>query len=398
MGFFDLFRKKDTYRIERQEQQEIENWNDIAYTRKNIDMDDPAQRREYIGNCLQQMAEASRDMDSLQFEYRVVTSHLRDMEEIDALPEENRAEINRIAERILDNEEKQKTFNKRKSRMTDAEFEKMERLQNDVRKGAAHLEEAEEYRKKVKNDLRRLDGERKANEFRRAEIEISIDNSQKLMAVTAIATGVLTLALTVVSIALKLEVVYGYMILVVIAALSFFFLNQRIHDLRKEKKVVLNTIARLIQIQNTVKIRYVNNKNLIDYECLKFGVNNAKELYQLYDKFLKEKEEREKFAEAAKLLDTNQKALVVALRKYRIKDPEIWVHQAIALVNHNEEVEIRHALVVQRQQLRKQMDYNRDIVAGNAKAEIQELVNEYPVYREEILNMVSKYEEQYPGA
>lgn len=398
MGFFDLFRKKDTYRIERQEQQEIENWNDIAYTRKNIDMDDPAQRREYIGNCLQQMAEASRDMDSLQFEYRVVTSHLRDMEEIDALPEENRAEINRIAERILDNEEKQKTFNKRKSRMTDAEFEKMERLQNDVRKGAAHLEEAEEYRKKVKNDLRRLDGERKANEFRRAEIEISIDNSQKLMAVTAIATGVLTLALAVVSIALKLEVVYGYMILIVIAALSFFFLNQRIHDLRKEKKVVLNTIARLIQIQNTVKIRYVNNKNLIDYECLKFGVNNAKELYQLYDKFLKEKEEREKFAEAAKLLDTNQKALVVALRKYRIKDPEIWVHQAIALVNHNEEVEIRHALVVQRQQLRKQMDYNRDIVAGNAKAEIQELVNEYPVYREEILNMVSKYEEQYPGA
>ncbi len=398
MGFFDLFRKKDTYRIERQEQQEIENWNDIAYTRKNIDMDDPAQRREYIGNCLQQMAESSRDMDSLQFEYRVVTSHLRDMEEIDALPEENRAEINRIAERILDNEEKQKTFNKRKSRMTDAEFEKMERLQNDVRKGAAHLEEAEEYRKKVKNDLRRLDGERKANEFRRAEIEISIDNSQKLMAVTAIATGVLTLTLTVVSIALKLEVVYGYMILVVIAALSFFFLNQRIHDLRKEKKVVLNTIARLIQIQNTVKIRYVNNKNLIDYECLKFGVNNAKELYQLYDKFLKEKEEREKFAEAAKLLDTNQKALVVALRKYRIKDPEIWVHQAIALVNHNEEVEIRHALVVQRQQLRKQMDYNRDIVAGNAKAEIQELVNEYPVYREEILNMVSKYEEQYPGA
>lgn len=398
MGFFDLFRKKDTYHIERQEQREIENWNDIVYTRKNIDMDDDAQRREYIGNCLQQMAEASRDMDSLQFEYRVVTSHLRDMEEIDALPEENRAEINRLAERILDSEEKQKNFNRRKSRMTDQEFEKMERLQNDVMKGAKSLEEAEDYRKKVKNDLRRLDGERKANEFRRAEIEIAVDNMQKLMFVTAIAAGVLTLLLTIVSIALKLEVIYGYMIIIVVAALSFFYLNQKIHEMRKEKKVVLNTIARLIQIQNTVKIRYINNKNLIDYECLKYGVNNSRELYQLYDKFLKEKEEREKYAEAAKQLDTNQKALVAALRKYRIKDPEIWIHQAIALVNHNEEVEIRHALVVQRQQLRKQMDYNRDIVAGNAKVEIQELVNEYPGYRDEILSMVSKYEEQYPGA
>ncbi|MBE5843701.1 MAG: hypothetical protein E7302_05895 [Butyrivibrio sp.] len=398
MGFFDLFRKKDTYHIERQEQREIENWNDIVYTRKNIDMDDDAQRREYIGNCLQQMAEASRDMDSLQFEYRVVTSHLRDMEEIDALPEENRAEINRLAERILDSEEKQKNFNRRKSRMTDQEFEKMERLQNDVMKGAKSLEEAEDYRKKVKNDLRRLDGERKGNEYRRAEIEIAVDNMQKLMFVTAIAAGVLTLLLTIVSIALKLEVIYGYMIIIVVAALSFFYLNQKIHEMRKEKKVVLNTIARLIQIQNTVKIRYINNKNLIDYECLKYGVNNSRELYQLYDKFLKEKEEREKYAEAAKQLDTNQKALVAALRKYRIKDPEIWIHQAIALVNHNEEVEIRHALVVQRQQLRKQMDYNRDIVAGNAKVEIQELVNEYPGYRDEILSMVSKYEEQYPGA
>ena len=81
MGFLDLFRKKDTYRAERREQHELENWNDIVYTRKNIDMDDIGQRREYIENCLQQMAEASRDMDSLQFEYRVVTSHLRDMEE-----------------------------------------------------------------------------------------------------------------------------------------------------------------------------------------------------------------------------------------------------------------------------------------------------------------------------
>ncbi len=398
MGFFDLFRKKNTYREERQEQNEIENWNDIVYTRKNIDMDDTGQRREYIENCLQQMAEASRDMDSLQFEYRVVTSHLRDMEEIDALPQHTRAEINRLAERILDSEEKQKNFNKRKSRMSDAEFEKMERLQGDVKYGAEQLREAEEYQKKVRNDLKRLDGERKANDFRRAEIEVMVDNMQKLMMVIVVALGLITVALTIVSVMFELNVVYGYMVAIIIAAVSFLLINQKIHEARKEKKVVLNTIARLIQIQNTVKIRYVNNRNLIDYECLKYGVNNSKELYQLYDKFIKEREERAKFAEAAKQLDANQRALVAALRRYRIKDPEIWVHQAIALVNHNEEVEIRHALVVQRQQLRKQMDYNRDVVAGNAKSEIEELVDQYPVYRKEILDMVSKYEEQYPGA
>jgi hypothetical protein len=398
MGFFDIFKKKDTYRQERHQQNELENWNDIVYTRKNIDIDDPAQRREYVENCLQQMAEASRDMDSLQFEYRVVTSHLRDMEEIDALPPENREEVNDCAKRIIDSEEQQKNFNKRKSRMTDQEFEKMERLANDAKKGAKTLLDAEEHQKKVKNDLRRLDEERKAYELRRAEIDISLDNMQKLMIVIAAALGFITVVLTIISLALKLNVIYGYMVAIVIAALSFLLINQKIHEQRREKKVVLNSMARLIQLQNTVKIRYVNNKNLIDYECMKYGISNSRELSSLYNKYLLEKTERERYANATKQLDANQKALVFTLRKYRIKDPDIWVHQAIALINHNEEVEIRHELVGQRQALRKQMDYKRDVVAGNAKTEIEELVKQYPVYRQEILDMVDRFEQRYPGA
>ncbi|WP_026658438.1 hypothetical protein [Butyrivibrio sp. AC2005] len=398
MGFFDFFKKKDTYRIERHQQNELENWNDIAYSRKNIDIDDPAQRREYVQNCLQQMAEASRDMDSLQFEYRVVTSHLRDMEEIDALPPENREEVNECAKRIIDSEELQKRFNKRKSRMTDQEYEKMERLHNDAKKGAKALLDAEEHQKKVKNDLRRLDDERKAYEFRKAEIEISLDNMQKLMLVIAGALGFITLVLAILSLAFKLNVTYGYMVAIVVAAVSFFFINQKIHEQRREKKVVLNSMARLIQLQNTVKIRYVNNKNLIDYECLKYGISNSRELTSLYNKYLLEKKERERYAAATQELDANQRALVFTLRKYRIKDPEIWVHQAIALINHNEEVEIRHELVGQRQALRKQMDYKRDVVAGNAKTEIEELVRQYPAYRQEILDMVDRFEQRYPGA
>ncbi|WP_026529086.1 hypothetical protein [Butyrivibrio sp. VCD2006] len=398
MGLFDLFRKKDTYREERFQQNELENWNDIVYTRKNIDMDDPAQRREYVENCLQQMAEASREMDSLQFEYRVVTSHLRDIEEIDNLPPENRSEVTQCAQRLIDSEEQQKHFNKRKNRMNDQEFEKMERLQSTIKKGIESLQSAEDHQKKVKNDLRRLDSERQAYDFRRAEIEISIDNMQKLMIVVAVVLGVITVALAVLSLAFKLDVTYGYMIAITIAALSFLLLNQKIHEARREKKRVLNSIARIIQLQNTVKIRYVNNKNLIDYECLKYGVNNSRELELLYNRYQMEKNERERYAIASKQFDTNQKALVFTLRKYRIKDPEIWLHQAEALVNHNEEVEIRHELVSQRQQLRKQMDYNRDVVAGNAKNEIEELVRQYPVYRQEILEMVDRFEQRYPGA
>jgi len=36
------------------------------------------------------------------------------------------------------------------------------------------------------------------------------------------------------------------------------------------------------------------------------------------------------------------------------------------------------------------------VVAGGAKAEIELLAKEYPEYTNEILDMVSRYEEKYP--
>ncbi len=78
-------------------QAEYEDWSDIVYTRKDMDMSDPVQRREYVESCLQQMEEAARQLDALEIEYADVTSHLRDMEEINALPPEQRTEITACA-------------------------------------------------------------------------------------------------------------------------------------------------------------------------------------------------------------------------------------------------------------------------------------------------------------
>ena len=96
MGLFDILKSSDK-RDDWAKETKLQDWNDIVYTRKDVDIDDPVQRREYIGSCLQQMQEASRELDALEMEYNDVTSHLRDMEEIDALPPEQRAEINECA-------------------------------------------------------------------------------------------------------------------------------------------------------------------------------------------------------------------------------------------------------------------------------------------------------------
>ncbi|MBQ3795939.1 MAG: hypothetical protein II842_06585 [Butyrivibrio sp.] len=376
---------------------EYENWNDIVYTRKDLDIDDPVQRREYIGSCLQQMEEAARELDGLEMEYYDVTSHLRDMEEIDALPEPQRQEINECAQKIIDSEQKREKFSKRKSKMTEDEYERMERLQSEAKKGIKKLAEAEDYQKKIKNDLKRLDGEHQAYIFREEELLNSMDNCRKLIIVVAITLALVFGLLIVLHNVLKLNVAYGYMISVLMAAIALTYLFIRNSNAQIELKGVTKSISRLIMLQNQVKIRYVNNTNLIDYLCLKFRVNNARELKALYEKYLQEVKEREAYEDAQKNLDVNQKDLIYMLKRLRIKDPEIWVHQVEALLSHNEEVEIRHSLNVQRQSLRRRMEYNRDVVAGNAKREIEDMAQQYPEYTQEILDMVSRYEEKYPS-
>ena len=396
MGFLEnIFGKTRTEEFARQS--ELENWNDIVYTRKDLDMDDPVQRREYIGSCLQQMEEAARELDSLEMEYYDVTSHLRDIEEIDALPQAQRTEINECAQKILDSEQQREKYTRRKSKMTEEEFERMERLQSEAKNGIKKLAEAEDYQKKIKSDLKRLDGEHQAYMYREEELEKTMDACKKLIIVVAVTLAVIFITLMILHSTLKLNVAYGYMVSVLLAAVSLTLLFIRNSNSEIELKGVNKSISRLIMLQNQVKIRYVNNTNLIDYLCLKFRVNSAKELKSLYGKYLQEVKEREAYEDAQKNLDVNQKDLVFMLRRLRIKDPEIWVHQVEALLSHNEEVEIRHSLNVQRQSLRRRMEYNRDVVAGNAKKEIEDMAKQFPEYTQEILDMVSRYEEKYPS-
>ncbi len=394
MGFLDIF-SNNSRDEDWAEQTRLQDWNDIVYTRKDVDMDDPVQRREYIGSCLLQMQEASRELDALEFEYNDVTSHLRDMEEIDALPPEQRAEIDECAQKIVDSQVAQEKFGKRKSKMTDAEFERMERLQKDAKSGAGKLAEAESYQKKIRNDLKRLDSEHEAYMYQEEELLGTIENTKRLIIAIGAALVVILIFLLALQFALGLNVVYGYMVTILLSAIAITVLYVQNSNAAVELKSVTKSISRLIMLQNQVKIRYVNNTNLIDYLCIKYGVNSSRELTDLYERYEQEVKERAKFEDARKLLDSNEKDLIYMLRHYRVKDPEIWIHQVEALLNHNEEVEIRHSLNVRRQSLRKRMEYNRDVVAGNAKLEIEDMARQYPKYTQEILDMVSKYEDKY---
>ena len=151
------------------------------------------------------------------------------------------------------------------------------------------------------------------------------------------------------------------------------------------------SINQLVLLQNTVKIRYVNNTNLLEYLYVKYDVNSSHELKKLWDKYLEENVQREKERQMQQDMDFHQAALVKLLRRCKLSDPNIWVHQAIALTDSKEMVEIRHGLIIRRQKLRKQMEYNAK-AAQEAQDEIKDIVNQYPEYAQKILDLVSDYE------
>ena len=389
MGLFEnIFKWK---RRDDEPEYEIEDWNEIVYDRDDLHINDKKQRKEYVQGCLEQIAEASKELEELEFEYNMVTSYLKDMEEIEALPEEEREILCECAKKIDALEEQQSGFRERKNRLDDGKFRQMQRLEEEVQEGLEKLTEAEHYQDLIKRDLRRLDGEKQAYTFRKNELRHVIADTRSMTIVCSVAVIACILLLLLLQFTLQLDTKIGYLLAAGIGAVAITLIYIKHMDAKRELEQVENGISRIIRLQNTVKIRYVNNTHLLDYLYMKYDVSSAGELGKSWQRYQDEKEERHSYQQAERELDQYQKELLHTLRRYQVKDPMIWLHQTRAILDKKEMVEIRHNLIIRRQSLRRRMDYNKEVIAGKAQAEIKDLAEKYPRYAKEILNIVDQY-------
>ncbi|MCR4587062.1 MAG: hypothetical protein K5682_01525 [Lachnospiraceae bacterium] len=388
--FFDFFRRKmteedlDAPEELSSEEELVKNPEQLIPVRqRKLDMHNPMQRGDYVDNCVARVEEAGAELERLEEEYARVTSLLTDMEEIESLPPEDKTELCSYALKIENLQVDRVKYREKKDRLPDDQFEAMERIGEEAEEGIAKLKGAEEYHEKIRKDLRRLDGERSAYQYRRRELQRDMANYKGMAMICLVALMVCFVMLVILQMAFHLDTQLGYMLTAAAAAVVTAFLFARYMDAKKELRRVENTINRLIGLQNTVKIRYVNNKNLIDYLCLKYKVKNGQQFERMYKKYLEEKEERQHFMEMEDDLNRYKSLLVQLLRRYRVKTPEIWIHQAQAIFDNREMVEIRHRLILQRQELRKQMDYNKATLEMT-RSELDNLLVSYPQYADEI--------------
>ena len=370
-------------------------WEQVVYSRDHVDIHDRAQRHDYVVSCLEQIAEALREIDSLTYEYNMVTAYLKDMEEIEALPLEEKAALETAAARVNAVRKEKAMTDGEKLTMPNVKFHQFSAIDGDVEEGIEKLSEAEKYQQLIKGDLKRLDNERQAYKYRRNELISTLEDCQGMAVVCTVAVVICILALMVLQFGFEMNASWGYVIAGLAAAGFYTYTFLKYREASSEYSRVIAETNRLILLQNKVKIRYVNNTNLIDYLCMKYKVESSKELVKLWRQYNEEKERRRAYRRAQIELDANEGELLHILRRYQIGDPAIWLNQTDALLERREMVEIRHNLIVRRQSLRKRMDYNKEVVAANAQNEIRDLVESYPRYASEILALVDEYDARY---
>lgn len=396
MGFWKKWSWKNWKNLfsRRKKQKEAggEDWERIIYDRSGIDFEDEEQRSRYVTGCLEQMAEASKELDLLGGEYQLVTSYLKDMEEIEALPPRQREDVDRLANKLLALEQEIQRYRGKENRMSDGEYYRIRKQEKEVEEGIRKIKESEKYGSLIKKDLRRLDGERNAYAYRKTELITILNNLRGMAVIFVTAFVVCMVMLLILQFAFEMNTNVGYFLAVGALAISLTVLCVKYMDADREITRVEITINKLIQLQNKVKIRYVNNSQLLEYYYIKYDTDSGDKLEARWRTYLQEKEERKQYAEAEAKTDYYQKQLVEQLAQFRIGDPGRWIHQVKALIDKREMVEIRHDLILRRQSLRRQMDYNNNI-AESARKEIMDVAGQNPAYAQEILDMVDRFEE-----
>ena len=94
--------------------------------------------------------------------------------------------------------------------------------------------------------------------------------------------------------AFEMQTQMGYILTAAVCAIALVAMYMKYMDAAQEDRLSSGSLNRVILLQNRVKIRYVNNTNLLDYYYLKFGISSGEELKSLLEAYQTEQVERKK--------------------------------------------------------------------------------------------------------
>ena len=320
---------------------------------------------QYAIERLEYIVEVTKEIEEEKSEYRVVTAYLNDIHTISGLPENERAAITDVAQNIVNLDKARQEFLRAEKKISDVQYTAIQQEENTVPNTIKRLKSNETYQETLEKDMKYLVRERDEWLFYKEELlieEKKLQNHIRLVSGLGIASGILLLIYQFVT---EAEMELAWTVFLFVMAAGICTLALKLMNTQRDYNRATKNADRAIQLLNTVKLKYVNVTNAVDYCREKFHVNSAGEFNRIWEAYLEAVKQREKFEINNDDLRYYNNRLVRMLSEYRLYDAKVWIPQALALVDHHEMVEVTHRLNERRQKIRGRIEKSMDVIKGH---------------------------------
>ncbi|MBR3770552.1 MAG: hypothetical protein IKL06_08465 [Lachnospiraceae bacterium] len=326
------------------------------------DKNNSSKVEHYVIERLEQVVEATREIEEEKSEYRVVTAYLNDIHTIGGLPEKERAAITDVAQNIVNLDRARQEFLHSEKKISDVQYTAIQQEENTVPNTIKRLKANEAYQAVLEKDMKYLVRERDEWLFYKEELlneEKTLQNNVRLVTGLGICSGVLLLLYQFATDA-SMKLIWTVYLFIMAAAICTLAL--KIMNAQRDYQRATRNADKAIQLLNTVKLKYVSVTNAVDYCREKFHVNSAGEFNRIWEAYLEAVKQREKFEINNDDLRYYNNRLIRMLSEYKLYDAKVWIPQALALVDHNEMVEVTHRLNERRQKIRGRIEKSVELI------------------------------------
>ncbi|MCI8280666.1 MAG: hypothetical protein HFI76_02945 [Lachnospiraceae bacterium] len=343
-------------------------------------------------SCCEMMISLSRELEETKKEYQLVTDYLSDIQMLEELPEHEMTRLRDTAKNIISLDKARNEFVNKEQRLSDAQYMQMEQLEAEIPGDIRRMQANESYQSMIKRDMDNLEGEKSEWEYYLASLmkEKKMLKIGLFLLLPVFAAGVCILGYL--QYVQYRDVLLWSMIFILAATVAGGGGVLRFQRDGREIKRAKASINRAITLTNQMKAKYVNVTNAVDYAIEKFHVRNSMELNYLWEQYMEAVKEREAAERTNEDLEYFTSKLVRDLKQYKMYDAAIWVHQANALVDRKEMVEVKHYLLVRRQKLRARMEQQIKEIR-EAKQQMLLLMREEKEYKKEIMEVLASIDQ-----
>lgn len=329
----------------------------------------------FVLERLEQISELTKGIEEEKAEYRIVTAYLNDIHTIGGLPEAEREAITDVAQNIVSLDRARQEFLHAEKKISDVQYTAIQQEESAVPNIIKRLKANEEYQENLNKDMKYLLRERDEWLFYKEELlieEKKLQNGVRISVVLGIVSAVLLCFYQIVTEA-NMRLVWTVFLFIMVAVLCTLAL--KIMNVQRDYRRAVKNADYAILLLNSIKLKYVNITNAVDYCREKFHVNSAGEFNRIWEAYLEAVKQREKFNINNDDLRYYNNRLMRMLSVYHLYDTKVWIPQALALADHKEMVEVTHRLNERRQKIREKIEKSMEIIKEHIE-EIQKIEKE----------------------